>query len=203
MVQYWHHAESEAIGIFTAKEYTDYCNGVNVQPIDEIPEEEFNRLGRIYGFDTRTDHNDFFDNLDYAQKGEEEVAALLETKFKDFKLKGFNHDNKCDIVGVVNGREVTIEVKEDVRTKDTGNVVIECESRGQPSGIMTTKADFWVFRIHTVDGLLTLLFKTNNVKQAIRDRRFHNKRHMAHTDSNNVLYFFRLETLREYALMGL
>ena len=149
------------------------------------------------------DHNDFYDNLDFAQQGEDEVAKLLENKFKDFELKGFNHDNKCDIVASVGGKEVTIEVKEDVRTKDTGNVVIECESRGKPSGIMTSKADFWVFRVHTEDGILNLLFKTKQVKQAIRDRRFHNKRQMPHTDSNNVLYFFRLDDLREYELMEL
>lgn len=153
--------------------------------------------------DQREDHNDFHDNLEFAQKGEEEVAELLSKKFKDFKLKAFNNDNQCDIVAEVGGQTVTIEVKEDVRTKDTGNVVIECESRGKPSGIMTSKADFWVFRIHTNEGLLNLLYKIRDVKQAIRDRRFHNKRQMPHTDSNNVLYFFRLDTLREYATMEL
>jgi len=153
--------------------------------------------------DTRSDHNNFYDNLEYAQVGEEQVAELLERRFKDFKLKGFNEDNECDIVADIDGREVTIEVKEDVRTKDTGNVVIECESRGKPSGIMTTKANFWVFRIHTVDGIRNILFKTVDLKQAVRDRRFHNKRQMSHTDSNNVLYFFRLSDLEEYATMEL
>jgi len=153
--------------------------------------------------DTRTDHNDFYDNLDFAQKGEEEVAELLSKKFKDFKLNRFNNDNQCDIVASIGDKTVTIEVKEDVRTKDTGNVVIECESRGKPSGIMTSKADFWVFRIHTNEGLLNLLYKIKDLKQAIRDRRFHNKRQMTHTDSNNVLYFFRLDALREYAIMEL
>lgn len=149
------------------------------------------------------DHNNFYDNLEFAQAGEEEVADLLERKFKDFKLKDFNEDKDCDLVADINGREVTIEVKEDVRVMDTGNVVIECESRGKPSGIMTTTADFWVFRLHTKDGIRNLLFKTKDVKQAVRDRRFHDKRQMPHTDSKNVLYFFRVDTLAEYALMEL
>lgn len=153
--------------------------------------------------DTRTDHNDFYDNLEYAQIGEEEVAHLLEKRFKDFKLKGFNDDRDCDILADIDGREVTIEVKEDVRTKDTGNVVIECESRGKPSGIKTTKALFWVFRVHTEGGIRNILFKTVDLKQAVRDRRFHNKRQMTHTDSVNVLYFFRLDDLEEYATMEL
>lgn len=151
--------------------------------------------------DTRKDHNNFYDNLEYAQAGEEEVAELLTRKFKDFKLKDYNDDKECDLIADVGGREVKIEIKEDVRTKDTGNVVIECESRGKPSGIKTTTADFWVFRVHTNDGIRHLLFKIKDLKQAIRDRKFHNKRQMPHTDSNNVLYFFKLSTLEEYAVL--
>lgn len=150
---------------------------------------------------TDRNHNDFNENLEFAQKGEEEVARLLSKKFPDLKIKGFNDDKACDIIAIVGGQEVTIEVKEDVRTKDTGNVVIECESRGKPSGIMTTTAQFWVFRVHLLDGIVNYLFKIKDLKQAIRDRRFHNKRQMPHTDSNNVLYFFRVDTLAEYSIL--
>lgn len=150
---------------------------------------------------TERDHNDFYENLEFAQKGEEEVARLLNDKFPDFKVIGFNEDKACDILAEVDGKEVTIEVKEDVRTKDTGNVVIECESRGKPSGIMTTQADFWVFRLHLEEGIVNYLFKIKDLKQAIRDRKFHNKRQMPHTDSNNVLYFFRVDTLVEYSTL--
>lgn len=148
-------------------------------------------------------HNDFYENLEFAQDGEEEVARLMQKRFKDFKVIDFNEDKDGDIIAEVDGREVLIEVKEDVRTKDTGNVVIECESRGKPSGIRTTKADFWVFRVHTDTGIRNLLFKIKDLKQAIRDRKFHNKRQMPHTDSNNVLYFFRVNTLEDYMVMEL
>lgn len=149
------------------------------------------------------DHNHFGKNLEFAQEGEAEVASLLAAKFKDFKLKDFNDDKDCDIIADVDGREVKIEVKEDVRTADTGNVVIECKSRGAPSGIMTTKADFWVFRVHLEDGIKNILFRVKDLKQAIRARKFFSKRQMAHTDSNNVLYFFKLQTLMEFATLEL
>lgn len=39
----------------------------------------------------------------------------------------------------------TVEVKNDVRASDTGNLYIEFECRGKPSGIQTTEADAWAF----------------------------------------------------------
>jgi hypothetical protein len=39
----------------------------------------------------------------------------------------------------------TIEVKRDLKAKTTGNVFVEFESRGKPSGIATSEADFWCF----------------------------------------------------------
>lgn len=147
------------------------------------------------------DHNDFYENLEFAQRGEEEVAKALSEQFADFEVIEFNNDKACDIIASIGGERITIEVKEDVRVKDTGNVVIECESRGKPSGIMTTQADFWVFRLHLETGVVNYLFKIKDLKQAIRDRKFHNKRQMPHTDSNNVLYFFRVDTLIEYSIL--
>ena len=41
----------------------------------------------------------------------------------------------------------TIEVKFDRKTRETGNVYIEYESRGKPSGIRTTEAKYWTYFI--------------------------------------------------------
>lgn len=38
-----------------------------------------------------------------------------------------------------------IEVKYDKKTRETGNVYIEFESRGKPSGIATSEADYWAY----------------------------------------------------------
>ncbi len=40
-----------------------------------------------------------------------------------------------------------VEVKCDLRTAETGNVAIETHHRGQPSGIMTSKAAWWVITV--------------------------------------------------------
>jgi hypothetical protein len=38
-----------------------------------------------------------------------------------------------------------IEVKTDARAAQTGNLFVEFECKGRPSGIMVTKADSWAF----------------------------------------------------------
>jgi hypothetical protein len=41
----------------------------------------------------------------------------------------------------------TGEIKRDFGTGKTGNVYVEVESFGKPSGVTTTKADFWFFAL--------------------------------------------------------
>ncbi len=60
---------------------------------------------------------------------------------KEGKLKGETKIHKMLT-------ESKIEVKFDRKTRETGNVYIEFESRGKPSGIRTTEADYWVYFTH-------------------------------------------------------
>jgi len=63
------------------------------------------------------------------------------------------NDFKYDLkVGQVKEKELgdiltdkTIEVKNDLQATDTGNVYVEYFSRGKPSGISTTKSDYYCF----------------------------------------------------------
>ena len=68
----------------------------------------------------------------------------------------YNNDFRYDLeFGVVEGEtwfhnivsNSKIEVKTDRMTESTGNVYIEYESRGKPSGIKTTQADYWVYKV--------------------------------------------------------
>ena len=40
-----------------------------------------------------------------------------------------------------------VEVKRDLKSKETGNIFIEYQSRGKPSGLATTESDFYCFVI--------------------------------------------------------
>lgn len=67
-----------------------------------------------------------------------------------------NNDFKFDLeFGVLNGEtwfhelvsNKKIEVKSDRKTAETGNVYIEYWSRGKSSGISTTQADYYVYKV--------------------------------------------------------
>lgn len=57
-----------------------------------------------------------------------------------------------------------VEVKCDIKAKDTGNLFIEYESWGKPSGIARSKADFYCFDI----GHLFILIDADRLKEIVR-----------------------------------
>ena len=64
-------------------------------------------------------HNNNFEyDLEFGQEGEDIIADMFENK--------------------------KIEVKRDNWVGRTGNIAIEYKSRGKPSGIATTQADYWI-----------------------------------------------------------
>jgi len=87
-----------------------------------------------------------------------------------------NYDFKLDLpVGkegealgeaILRGR---FEVKRDQRARFTGNIAIEVEDRGRPSGIMQSPADWWIVWVEEEDGSMerALLVKTDRLKQMI------------------------------------
>ena len=90
----------------------------------------------------------------------------------------FNKDFKYDLeVGEIREQRVAdillnqrIEVKtERGQWASTGNIAIEYEYRGQPSGITTTEAPYWM-HILEVDGeeFCTLLFKTSVLRTLLK-----------------------------------
>ena len=64
----------------------------------------------------------------------------------------------------------TVEVKKDYKTHKTGNIAVEFESRGKPSGIATTEAEWWAFVLvnKDFDNTVIMLLKTENLMKACR-----------------------------------
>ena len=58
-----------------------------------------------------------------------------------------------------------IEVKRDFRALETGNIFIEYESRGKPSGLATTQADYWCYWLSDYH---CVLIKTEKLKELCR-----------------------------------
>ena len=78
----------------------------------------------------------------------------------DLKL-GVNAENKLGRIL----ENATIEVKLDKRYKDTGNVYVEYESRGENSGITTSQADYYAFDLNND---IYIIIKTEKLKEICR-----------------------------------
>ena len=60
----------------------------------------------------------------------------------------------------------TIEVKTDFMADKTGNIAVEFESWGKPSGIAVTQARHWVF---VIPNKIAIFVETNRLKELARN----------------------------------
>lgn len=98
------------------------------------------------------------------------------------------------------GGLVTVEQKEDLRHAKSGNVAIEHFSRGKPSGISRTKADFYLIIAHAKNGPPTyLLIATKELKRLIAEKEYKFE-HKTGGDpgSNTCNYLFDFKLLCKY-----
>ena len=83
----------------------------------------------------------FNHDLSFGEESEDWVKSLFTGKFK-------------------------VEVKSDRRALATGNLYIEVYSRSKPSGISTTDADYWIYKIEGID--TTIIIPTSRLKELVR-----------------------------------
>jgi len=57
-----------------------------------------------------------------------------------------------------------IEVKTDLMADKTKNIYIEIYSRGKKSGLTTTQAEYWIFKLTNV----SIIISTKNLKDIVR-----------------------------------
>lgn len=63
-----------------------------------------------------------------------------------------------------------IEVKTDFLAQETGNIALEYESRGKPSGISTTEADFYAYCLPRANCKDIIIFlEINELKRIARE----------------------------------
>lgn len=77
----------------------------------------------------------------------------------------FNNDKRFDfdlaygqvfekkVADILGNSKIEVKTEKD-KWKTTGNIVIEFESRGKPSGIITTEADYWWHSLAIGDNLV-------------------------------------------------
>jgi hypothetical protein len=148
---------------------------------------------------------DFKLDLPIAKATEREVADLL---VKNYGVEILNYEDtyRYDILarwavskmfwedGKPHYRDVKIEVKEDFVGETTGNVGLEFECRGKPSGIQTTEADYYIYKLHTRSHTIQfVLHDTGVIKQMIEDKLYFRIVNGGDEGSNSMNYLFRYD----------
>ncbi len=142
----------------------------------------------------------FEQDLKVAQKTEQEIGRLIEKWLgEENVLVEFGKTKAYDIRFAYEDKVYTVEIKEDFMCKKTGNVCVEYESRGKPSGINATKAQLYFYKIHEPDGSVNVYgAKTNTIRQMIKDSLYTRTVSGGDAGSNTKSYLFPLKVFKEH-----
>lgn len=150
--------------------------------------------------------NDFNFALKMGEDGEKVVRAFLESLDYIFlsKCEDINYDYKF----LKGGKEYIFEIKTDIahlfldektgNMRDTGNLVVEYESRGKKSGISATKADYFVTYFPQINEIW--LIKVDKLKEMIREHNSEIRRveNAGDKDSNTKIFLISREKYKTH-----
>jgi hypothetical protein len=106
-------------------------------------------------------------DLKTGESGEFFIKNFLQEK--GFKFKGKHYGSEYDLLMEFNSCNYTFEIKTDT-FEDTGNLAVEFESRGKPSGITITQSDFFVTYFVKLKQIWNI--KTEDLRKLISDNKF-------------------------------
>ena len=98
------------------------------------------------------------------------------------------------VADMLQDKKIEVKSERDIWQK-TGNIAIEYESYGKPSGIYATESDYWFHNLCIGDDVFaTVVFKTKNLKRIINNLDY--KRSVAGGDHNaSKMYLLNLKKL--------
>ena len=113
-------------------------------------------------------YSKFQKQLKQGQRYEKEILKYLphdtyhikDGYFKDYDVELYKDNIKS-----------TVEVKSDRQAPLTGNMAIECEYNNQPSGITSTKADYFVYFVVHKDRDECYCFPTEELREICKTSR--------------------------------
>ena len=141
---------------------------------------------------------DFKKDLKIAQKTEKEMAQLIhEGLGVDLDDIEIGKTKDYDIRFPFKGKHYTVEIKEDFMCAKTGNVCVEYESRGKPSGINATKSDMYFYKIHQPNGDVEVYgMKTATLRQMIENHQYFRTVTGGDAGSFTKSYLFKLDKFK-------
>jgi hypothetical protein len=142
--------------------------------------------------------NSFQSDLERGIQVEEKLVDILIEKYPCTTIiKGFKG---YDIW--IPEKKLGIESKLDLKSNETGNIVVEIEMYDKPSGLMTTTADYWVF----YDGKTFEFIKPMDIIRCIFDCELTYRKFVSTGDTKpkkaflikkDILYKYSSKTLEE------
>lgn len=139
----------------------------------------------------------FIKDLKLGNEGEEILTEYLITKGSTFVDS--NKDNRYDVKMSNNNKEITYEVKTDVKCAplfDTGNIFIEFQSRGKISGISVTQADWFVTYFLYLGELWFI--KSKDLKELIKTHDFPKFYNAGDIGSETHGYLIKRKDFKQY-----
>lgn len=129
---------------------------------------------------------------------EMEISEKLKL-FYEIETLEFRKDREYDIKAITpRGKIILIEIKEDFLCEKTGNVGLEFSCRGKPSGINVTKSEYYVYKIHSPNGILFIRAKTSRLKKAIEKKEYFKTVNGGDKNSNSLNYLFKLNVFLSF-----
>lgn len=135
-------------------------------------------------------HPDFQRDRLVAVKTEDDIANKLKRMY-GARLLEVSRNNEYDLKMVIQGKVVTIEIKEDFTCEKTGNVGLEYSCREKPSGISVSKADYYIYKLHTRRGIVYVMHKTAILKAMIEEKKYFTTVNGGDKGSNSLNYLFK------------
>lgn len=134
----------------------------------------------------------FVADLRKAKESEKEISKLLVEKFSATIVDDENNTNTHDIHAIINNKSYLFEVKEDFMVGDTGNVAVEFSCRGKPSGIETSKADFYIYILHLKECIKHVIIPLSRLKKSIDREHYIKIVNGGDYGSNTMMYLYKL-----------
>lgn len=136
----------------------------------------------------------FNKDLVKGEKGEEFIVSFMQNLGFQFIHK--RNDNKYDLMMGYNRYSYSYEIKTDIYPRDTGNIAIEFESRGKPSGIAVTEADFFVTYFPHLKEIWNI--QTNKLKKLIDENNIKSVDGAGDPGSNTKLYLVKKSKFKNH-----
>lgn len=139
-------------------------------------------------------------DLERAKETETEIARIVRKYMGEDVQIDFCDNKDYDLRVLVEGEPFYLEVKEDFMCMNTGNVCVEFECRGKPSGIAVSKAQFFVYKLHESPVRKRYyICSTKTLRKMIEQRAYHRIFESGgDVGSNTKGYLFKVETFKAF-----